>query len=453
MRRPSFLLGGFVLLLSVVLPAPAHAQSGLQPDTAARPGRPYRGLFGGGVEDASQLLTATGSVSIAADNNVLASLQSPSESAGAISGGPPVAGAFGSGAAGAQYLLSRDRVTLTAFGSTAGRYVTQLQPSHLVSSRGAGASVAAHAFGDTTFTAGGSAEERPYYMMDVLPLVDTGTLPVSDLTNDLAISNQRVVIESGNAGVSHTVSYSPRTSLLLDYRYMVTRVSSLPFDYQSHSAGGTLRHSLSAALALRAGYHARLQKYPSEQESQTLLFHDLDVGVDYAHALGPSHRTMLTASSGTTAVTGHGQTDYRIVGDASLLREIGRTWHGGIVYSRRVGFVDTFEAPVLYDAATAQVGGLITRRLEFTASAAAVRGEVGLATSRTYSSYIGTAGLNQALSRNIALGVSYFYAQYRFGSGIVLPEQIISQPKRQGVHVTLTAWAPLLYRRKKNASR
>lgn len=452
MRRLSFVLGGFVLLSSLTLAAPARAQTGLQPDTA-RPGRPYRGLFGGGVENASQLLTATGSLSIAADNNVLASLRSASDSADALPGGPPVAGTFGSGAASAQYLLSRDRITLTAFGSTAGRYITQLEPSHIVSSRGAGATLGAHLFDDTTFTAAASADQRPYYMLDVLPLVDTGALPVSDLTDDLAISTQRVVIETGNAGLSHTVSFSPRTSLLLDYRYMITRVSTLPFDYQSNSGGGTVRHSLSSSLAVRAGYHARLQRYPSGQESQTLLFHDIDAGIDYSHALGPTHRTTLTVSSGTTAVTGQGQTEYRLVGDASLLREIGRTWHGGIIYSRRVGFVDTFEAPVLYDAATAELGGLITRRLEFTMSAAAVRGEVGLAATRNYSSYIGTTGLTQALSRNVALSVSYFYARYTLGEGIALPDGIIGQPKRQGARVTLTAWAPLLYRRKKDASR
>jgi opacity protein-like surface antigen len=76
------------------------------------------------------------------------------------------------------------------------------------------------------------------------------------------------------------------------------------------------------------------------------------------------------------------------------------------------------------------------------------------ATNTGYDTYLGTAGVTVALSRNISLGTSYSYYRYRFGTGATLPVGLARDVDRQSIQAYVSLWAPLINRsRRPNASR
>jgi hypothetical protein len=103
---------------------------------------------------------------------------------------------------------------------------------------------------------------------------------------------------------------------------------------------------------------------------------------------------------------------------------------------------------------TADWGGLITRGLQFTTSARATWGDVGLTSRQAYTGYVGSVALTQALNRNLAISASYFYSLYDFDESLAAPLGVTARRERQGVRVSVSGWLPIFYRaRKTNAAR
>src|SRR5688572_18825985 len=106
-----------VTLLAGSLPASAQQTSA---------GRPYQGLFAGGVNDAEQLLAATGTLGGGYSNNVFADPlvvglgQTPALVAG------PSASEYGSATAGLSYMFNRSRLSIGASASSDTRYFPNL---------------------------------------------------------------------------------------------------------------------------------------------------------------------------------------------------------------------------------------------------------------------------------------------------------------------------------------
>jgi hypothetical protein len=438
----------FALLSLLVLSSTAWAQ-----DPAARPERPYRGVFAGGVGDAGQVLTINGSAGVSADDNVLAGLRSDSVVERSPTR-PSAAGIFESGTAGAGYRLARDRFGLDAAMATTARYVKEANP-RLITSRGGNLALSYRALTNTMLSASTSASYRPYYLLDLVPSSGIAVDTPDDLSEDVAISTQRVLTTAGSAGIEQTLHFGRRTTVSLDYTYSRRRISSRASDYQTQSVGGTLRRSLTKDLAVRAGYHLREYDYPALSERQALRVGAADAGVDFGRALSVTRRTTLQFSSGSMVVAGdRTRNQFRVIGEARLAHDMARTWQAGLSYGRNVRFVDSFAEPILYDAVTADWGGLITRRLQFTTSARATWGDVGLTGRQPYTAYVGSVVLSQALNRYLALSASYFYSQYHFDEALAAPLGVTARRERQGVRVSVTGWVPIFSRaRTTNAAR
>src|SRR5436309_2042874 len=89
-------------LLALALPAFAQQQQ--------RPERPYRGLFGGGVGNAEQLLTLSVQFGGGYDGNILAGSAGNGVGLSPIAQRAPIGGKTGDASLGLNYTMSRPRV-------------------------------------------------------------------------------------------------------------------------------------------------------------------------------------------------------------------------------------------------------------------------------------------------------------------------------------------------------
>jgi opacity protein-like surface antigen len=426
------------LLLSLVLAVAVGVD-----DASAqgpRPGRPYRGLFGGGVGDFTQLLTVNGSVGTGWDNNLLA--DALGRETGVVNDlNSSHRGGLGTASASLNYSLNKERVSARASAGNTTRYYPSLgsdfvNRQYLFSGGswniGKGLAV------------GASASYQPYSLGALYPgLIDprTGDEIVDE---DFASSSQHYAAYSGVMSFEHRLSR--RTTFSIDGTYHI-RDSSFQGLRTVRSAGAGISRSLTRDLSLRLGY----RYYDAEYDGYggRAANHVIDVGIDYAHALSISRRTQISFSTGTSAdrsaVTN--QMRYRAIGSADLTHEIGRTWFASLGYSRGVRFIDSWPEPVFYDGATAQLSGLVTRRLQVFASLRAAFGKQEVfADSSRFHTYYGNTGLSYALSRFINAGVTYAYYQHRFPNSFVLAPGYPSHVSRETVRVYISAWAPLFRR-------
>jgi hypothetical protein len=238
-----------------------------------------------------------------------------------------------------------------------------------------------------------------------------------------------------------------RSSFEVDYSYARSRTSSRASALETQRAGGTFRHGVTRNLSVHLAYHYRRTDYPGRDGRALFDTHDANAGVDFNRPLSLTRRTLLTFTTGSSAFSVQSRTQYRAFGNARLTHEIGRTWGLGVTYSRNIGFVDTFDQPIMYDSVSVGVSGLLTRRLQLSTGARGSNGRVGLASvDNRYRTYMGSTTLTTTLTRTIGVSAEYFYLRYRFDGGAALPLAVGRDGERQGVRGYLTLWAPVFSR-------
>ncbi len=154
-------------------------------------------------------------------------------------------------------------------------------------------------------------------------------------------------------------------------------------------------------------------------------------------------------------IVDHERTYYRLLANARLNREIGRTWNASLAYARTAGFVESLPGPVFSDAVTAAYGGMINRRLQFMSRVSASIGDFALAGDGSgFDTYSVSIGATYGLTRHLGLGANYSYYRYSFDAGAPLPPGFSREMDRQSVQAYLSMWVPLVHRsRRPDAAR
>jgi len=172
---------------------------------------------------------------------------------------------------------------------------------------------------------------------------------------------------------------------------------------------------------------------------------NVDVGIDYARPLSFSRRTTITFGSGTSIVTDQFRSYYRVLADAGLTREIGRTWSLNGTYHRGVQYVEGLGGPVYADTVQMQVHGLVARRLDLGMTGGYSNGAIALSTVDSgYVTYTGAVTLRVALSRLVALDTQYAYYYYDFSSQATVLPGIPGRLRRNSLRVGFSGWFGLL---------
>lgn len=430
-----------VLLMAAFAAAPASAQT-------RRPERPYRGLFGGGVSQTEQVLTASLSLGGGYDGNVLAGGETITP--GREAGRRP--SKFGNASAGLSYSLNRSRVGMEASASAATAYYPVLARP-FVPQYSLGVSATAKLSSRTTLAAGQSFGYQPTYTLaGFAPLfqADPNLSPVVNGDLGAQIENHR----TNTGGVSLTQQLTNRVAASGSYSYQRSGSASNSYDFSSWTGGAGLQVGLAAGLGLKLGYH-RTESRQGRAGSPPFSRDTIDIGLDFTRALSLTRRTKLSFGSGVASVADERQTEYRLIGQGTLSRELGRSWDTAVTYQRSVMFLDAFLAPAFSDGVTAGVGGLLIRQLELKTSIGTSRGNIGFTRADNgFTSHFGSVGLTVGATRHVGFGVDYTYYRYLFGEGVVLPPGYLRQSDRQSVRAYLRVWGPLFLRaRRSNASR
>ncbi len=279
-------------------------------------GRPYRGLFGGGVDDAGELLTA-----------------------GATAGGG-YAAPVSSGAAGVparatgqlggslRYDFVRPSVTVQALGSSLGRYSSTarwLPGSHQA---GASAQFALPVTSRTTIAFGQRFSYRPLHLVSSLPNVRGFNLAGDDgLLLDPALAGTRDVYASvlSMGGVAYQLSR--RNTVAASVSYMRGGLLSDKSDLARVRAGVDFSRAVTQGLSVRLGYAFVEGTHYTEPRTR-YRNHDIVAGLDFNRALTWSitRETTVSFAAGSTVVSTDERTRLYVSGRARLAHEIGRSW-------------------------------------------------------------------------------------------------------------------------------
>jgi hypothetical protein len=210
-------------------------------------------------------------------------------------------------------------------------------------------------------------------------------------------------------------------------------------DLTARSVGARLTRRFTRFIAMRTGYTYREGNVAFGSDNQRL--HELDLGVDYSRPVSRSQRTTVSFGSGA-ALTPHAQQPmtFNVTGNAFLNRQIGRTWQTRVGFTRSVMLLEGFVEPVLSNAVTTNIGGMLRRGVTLSSSLSYSLGSLGQNTSEShYTNWTGSGGVSIALGRRAAVETQCFFAGYRFDGDLALaPGLSFDRQRRRGVRVSLT---------------
>jgi hypothetical protein len=280
------------------------------------------------------------------------------------------------------------------------------------------------------------------------------TPPVGDTAPGYAVSDTSSL--SYDARVSFTENISSRNRLTFrgaghysDYLQTQTRPALYAIrDLGSYEAGTVLTHSVNRNVSLNIGYTYRRAQYftgafPTE--------HDLIFGLEYDRPLSKTRRTHIRVSAATAMLDGMAPGDgsgalhrqYKGTGDVSVSRQFARTWQVAGAYRRGVDFIEGFATPTLTDGVSVNTTGLLSRRVDFMASASYSVGEpVVLGQTKGYTTYATDVRVRRALNADWAVYGEYLYYYYDFSRTFV-PIGVPPAMSRNSVRGGLMLWVPM----------
>jgi hypothetical protein len=267
-------------------------------------------------------------------------------------------------------------------------------------------------------------------------------------------STKRSLAYTGNASI--TQKLSERASLVFDadlgYEHF-TGLDSVFADLRTRGADGHLQYSLSKSLRLRVGYRLKRGQYVGTPATNE---HDLDFGFDYTRPWSRTRKTTISftlAPSVTNGTLVSGAIDlqrqYKVIGDAAIVHQIGRTWNVSANYRRAAGYyVEGVQSRIFTEAYSAGMNGLLSRRTDLSVSTGYSTGQPELTTqAAAFSTYTANVRLRFALGRTWATYGEYVFYYYRFDQGFQLPTGVPPQFTRNGVKGGLTLWLPMMRNR------
>lgn len=247
-----------------------------------------------------------------------------------------------------------------------------------------------------------------------------------------------------------------RSWLYAEASYLRTTADGTDFDRDTRRIGGGYSRQMTSRLTLNAGYDYYVSVYGDPQAGRRTIVNDVNLGVNYIWPLSFSRRTTVEFSGGTDRVTREGlgtpSVDVlRATGSATVTHLIGRTWTLQGDYNRGLQFVELFPDPFFADSVTTSIDGMLSRRVEFRATAGYADGNLQVSssgtpgTSRTTTS--ATARVAYTFARAFEVAADYAYYYYDIGSAVELPVGMVPTLDRQTFRVNLRYWIPLLITR------
>jgi hypothetical protein len=354
-----------------------------------------------------------------------------------------------------RFARSGDRGVVRSWATSALAYSPELKDLASIYHQ-AGLAFAAPVGRRITVHGGPFAEYSPRYSLRSFP-----GLPAFDPTPGLSISGPTATpgpdfdytsirrnTQRYGASVGTNVYVTNRATLGLDYGYAQVASEGLT-DMQVRGAAAHFGFKLTRNAWLMTGYSRQTSWYEG-LEPRTRSTGSIDIGVHFEKPLSISRKTILRFATGA-ASTGHNRNflGVQAVGSASLVHHLGRSWSIAADYSRGLGYIEGFTEPVFSDSAGAGVGGLISRRVEFSAGTRYFTGDFtrgfgrSAAAARAFETYGAWTRIRTGLTRTLAAYAEYRFYHYDLTDTAMRPIGAPDRFGRNSVQVGLSLWIPL----------
>ncbi len=404
--------------------------------------RPVQPLFGApdprGESEGG--LSVTGSLFGSYDDNILLSSQGSTTR-------PPTLPGFGLGGTlrGAAvgydssvfFKLPTEQPTFEAAVTSTGRYFPEFQ--EYVAGRQmaeASSSVSAEPWRDTTLRLTGSGR----YSLNAPPFATAASLSETDV--DLPFAGDGIPLRRTN---------DLRGAAELEREWGGDKTITVLGGIHSSQIDGGSRHEIyelggrfGARVARYGAFRAGYVRQDVDRGLGHYVVHHLNIGGDYAKPLSASRRAFIAFSGGSAAVESRDSFRMSAIGDVDFWYEFKQSWIGSVRYHRGITFIDEVVDPLMSDAVSGELAGLLSPRLDFNASATFSRGVVGFEDRGSYQMYGTRSQLRYALSRVMALYGEYLLFHYQFPPTILITGGLPPSTSRQAVKVGLTVSSKLL---------
>ena len=308
-----------------------------------------------------------------------------------------------------------------------------------------------------SFSLSQSVFYSPYYVyglptVEVSDAADTETETATNTTDSDPTVDPRVdqrVARLSTRGYS-TSAYAGRRvgrdgSLFATYRFNYTDYAPGVSDYVAHAPRAGYRHRISRFASLYASYGLNLYEYRNSAYPW-LSSHNVAGGISYDRPLSAWRRTVVGFNASTAVVQDGGLTRFAVNGSARLYRRFGRTWLGGVSYSRGQQVLEGFAQPffTFSDAVTGSVSGRIVRDIALSGRLTYSHNTFTVQTfENEFDTVYASARLQVPVMWALAAYVEGYYADHDFQRRLGLLEGIPSQVERIGSRFGLTVSVPV----------
>lgn len=433
-----FVCGG-CRALAVVLASgcvwPAVAQDAKPPSA-----RPYRGLFAGGNPNQSHQLALTWSGFLVRDDNVTAGTR----------GYDPMyqaSGVYADVLTMLAYRAHGRRASFSASTTANGRYFPDF--GQLSEVGGQGDAAFTLDFGKsrpnkTSLSVVQSFTYQPFYAPNLLSVSPSEPRTPGAATG-IGVDALTTQVSRDYAGTAKLAQdWGGQSAMTLSYEFRRTQLGAIPSPFLWQVANSAFTHKVTKYGALKLGYGYGKAREGAADSAATIN-QNIDIGIDYSRPLSSTRRTSFAFSSGSSIIGNLGVRYYRMMGDATVAREIGRSWNAKATYHRGLQYVEGIAAPLFADTGQLRLGGLVTKRFDVAVTGGYSSGQIGLsAVSSDYVTSSGTAEVRFALARSLSVAAEYHYYRYDFGQSAAIPAGIPSVLRRQGFRIGVSGWSGLI---------
>ena len=292
----------------------------------------------------------------------------------------------------------------------------------------------------------------PNYRVNLFPAIDGSDNPDAGAADpDLDLYQQTAYRHAAAVSFSQSIKRRSEFNAGVRFRY-VDFIEDGTEDFRSNAFSVGFRQRMTSHATLRLGYGRHTSEgVNSDDLDSTHVVHNIDAGVDYSRAISLSRRTMFSFSTGSALQvaerideTSDPRTLFHFIGGAHLVHELGRTWTANAAYRRSLNLREDFDQPVLTDAVTGTIGGLVTRRLTLSFAVGWVNAHGTVDKRAAYQALTASTQAQYALNRSLAVFARYFYYDYEFTDVASLDPGLPPSAQRNGVRVGITTTIPLI---------
>ncbi|MEO5739766.1 MAG: hypothetical protein ABIS29_04135 [Vicinamibacterales bacterium] len=448
----SYLLSTVLAVVSLMLLSlPAVAQG-------TNPRGPSGGLFGAtrpDVEGADRL-NFTFDVAEGFESDV------PSEQGVAVVGGGLGTGGFSTLFGGSSTYARRGRrLQLAASASTAFKYYQRIERLDPLS-HGASIGLGLRLPKQGKFEITQAAAYSPSYLYQLFPQVNAPELgALIPLNPDYQIDQRNSSSYSTRAAVNYGAQRGTQFSTFGEYTVTAYQNEAAREDaaavagLETRSIGTRLSRAITSRASFASEYRYRTGEFEFKGSSQE---HEARIGVEYSPPLSASRRLTIrlnaapawlkfpAAALATVVTATTDQYLFRLQGDGYVSYPFRRNWLAAAAYDRGVQYLVGLPEPLLSDSVRAQLTGLISRRVDLSASAAYFTAESGIpGSSQNLDTYTGTVKIRYAFTRSVAMYSEYLYYYYDQGQSSLVPG-LPSVFEQHGIRVGVALFTTVLGR-------